>query len=430
MTESFLAYLWQFQQFSRLDLKTTQGDPLHVLHPGRLNPHAGADFQEARVRLGELAWAGAVELHLRSSDWFRHQHQRDAAYESVVLHVVWQHDGPVCRPDGSEIPTLELQSRTDRSLLFRYQALLDSRAVIPCAAQFPAVSELSKRNLLDKALLQRLERKADEVLALLARNANDWEETAYQLLAAAFGFRLNADPMRQLARAVPLSILRKHRGQRLQIEALLFGGAGYLPEVPTDAYERELTREAEFLLGKYGLGTRVVGRSTWKFLRLRPNNFPTVRLAQLAALLDSQPHLVSLLLESDSIETLKTTLQVRQSAYWQAHYVFGKPARAPVPALGAPAAEGLLLNAVVPLRAAWSRHRDERRYLDGALDLLEALPAERNGIVDVYAALGLSVKTAFDSQALLELHAAYCGPKQCLRCPVGVGIIGRKGSDF
>jgi hypothetical protein len=427
MTESFLAYLWQFQQFDRTALKTAQGEALHVLHPGRPNAHAGADFQDARLRLGELDWAGAVEFHLRSSDWFRHHHQRDAAYESVILHVVWQHDAPIRRPDGTELPVLELAPRTDASLQFRYQALLDSRDVIPCAAQFPNTSALTQRNLLDKNLLQRLERKADEVLDLLDATGGDWEETAYGVLAAAFGFRLNADPMRQLARALPLGTLRKHRGQRLQLEALLFGTAGYLPETPTDEYERELVREAEFLLKKYGLGTRVVGRQAWKFLRLRPNNFPSVRLAQFAALVDQQPNWVSLLLETESVEVLKTRLQVAPSPYWQTHYVFGKVANAPVPALGEPAAESLLLNAAVPLRAAWSRHRDERRYLDAAMALLEALPAERNHVVDLYADLGLSVKTAFDSQALLELHAGYCGPKQCLRCAVGVGIVGRKG---
>jgi hypothetical protein len=425
MTESFLAYLWQFQQFDRTDLRTQQGAPLQVIHPGQPNAHAGADFQNARLRLDGLDWAGAVEFHLRASDWYRHHHERDAAYENVILHVVWLYDAPVRRPDGTDLPTLALEPRTDPRLQHRYTALANSREPIPCAAQLPAVPDLTKRSVLDKVLIERLQRKAEEVLALLEASGGDWDETAHQVLAGALGFRLNADPMRQLARAVPLSLLRKHRGQRLQLEALLFGTAGYLPEAPAEPYERELVREADFLLTKYRLQTRVVGRAGWKFLRLRPNNFPSVRLAQWAALLDDRPHLTTDLLETPAVEGLRQVLQARPSAYWQAHYVFGKTAAQPVPALGETAADSLILNAAVPLRVAWSRHRDERRYLDSALALLEALPAERNHVVSQYAPLGMRARAAADSQALLELYAGYCGPRQCLRCAVGVGLVRR-----
>ncbi len=420
--EAFLAYLWQFQAYDRAALFSAQHEPIQVLYPGQLNAHAGADFQQARVVVGDVEWAGTVEIHRRSSDWFGHNHQTDAAYENVILHVVWQHDAPVFRRDGSEIPTLTLASRIDAGLLGRYQTLLDARDPIPCAAQFGRVSELTRLSMLDKALMQRLEAKADAVAELLDATGQDWEETAWQVLARAFGGKLNAEPMGRLARTIPLKILQKHRGNLFQLEALLFGAAGLLPN-HGDEYAQRLQQEFEFLGAKYDLVGRQAGRHEWKFLRLRPAGFPTVRLAQLAGLVNAQPNLFALLTQTDALDLLRKSLEVSQSAYWQTHYVWEKPAAKPVPSPGREAVDALLINAAVPLLACYAHQRGQSAALDQAVALLESLPAEKNTLVATWEALGLRVKTAFDSQGAIEWHNAFCARKQCLRCSVGVALL-------
>ncbi|MCY7352068.1 MAG: DUF2851 family protein [Cytophagaceae bacterium] len=422
--ETFLSYLWQFQQFDRTAPQTEQGETLMVLHPGRLNTNAGADFQEARLLIGDVEWAGTIELHRRSSDWFQHQHQHDPAYENVVLHVVWQHDTPVYRHDGTEIPTLALASRTDLSLLNRYEALLASREVIPCAAQFGRVAEIIRFSMLDKTLMQRLETKAEAVTELLNANGQDWEETAWQILARAFGAKINAEPMRQLAQTLPLKIIQKHRGNLFQIEALLFGTAGLLPPPDcTDDYAVRLRKEFQFLGAKYKLLEKTVGQQAWKFMRLRPANFPTVRLAQLAWLVDQQASIFSLLVQNESGEELRKALSAQQSAYWQTHYVWGKPSTAPVPSLGRKTLESLLINAVVPLLVCYAKQRDQPAALDRAIALLESLPAEQNQITAIYTDLGQKINSAFDSQGAIEWYKHFCAPRQCLRCNVGVALL-------
>jgi len=422
--EAFLHYLWQFQQFNGADLRTESGEAVRVLHPGWLNPHAGADFQEARLLLDDVEWVGTVEIHRRSSDWFGHNHQANGAYENVVLHVVWQHDAPVTRRDGTRIPTLALAPRADLALLARYQALLDARAPIPCAPQFGRASELAKLALLDRALTQRLQTKADAVATWVQKNGNDWEETAWQGLARAFGFKLNAEPMERLALALPLKVLQKHRGNALQLEALLFGAAGLLPEPDAaDAYAGRLRQEFGFLEKKYGLAGRRLAVHQWKFLRLRPAGFPTVRLAQLAALVNRHPHFFALLTQTDSAEALRQALDAPQSDYWHGHYTWGKPAAKPVPGLGAEALNSLVINAAVPLLAAYARERGQSEWLEKAIRLLEEMPAEKNSVTAEWRALGLRVKTAFDSQGALEWHARFCAPRQCFRCHVGAALL-------
>lgn len=422
--EAFLHYLWQFQQFNPTDLRAESGEVVQVLYPGWLNPHAGADFQEARLLLDDVEWVGTVEIHRRSSDWFGHNHQTDGAYENVVLHVVWQHDAPVTRRDGTLIPTLSLAPRTDLALLGRYQSLLDARDPIPCTPQFGRASELAKLSMLDRALMQRLQSKAETVTQIFRKTENDWEETAWQVLARAFGFKLNAEPMERLAQALPLKLLQKHRGNVLQLEALLFGTAGLLPGAEAaDDYAARLRVEFEFLQKKYSLANPPLGEHEWKFLRLRPAGFPTVRLAQLAALLNHHPHFFALLTQTDSAETLRNALNRRQSDYWQRHYVWGKPAAKPVPDLGAEALHSVLINAAVPLLAAYARERDQPQFLAKAIQFLEESPAEKNSVTAEWRALGLRVKSAFDSQGALEWYARFCTPRQCFRCNVGAALL-------
>ncbi|MFN8357963.1 MAG: DUF2851 family protein [Spirosomataceae bacterium] len=421
--ESFLHYLWQFQQFDRTELRTVQGEALQILQVGRLNTHAGADFVEARLLIGGIEWAGNVEMHLRSSDWNAHAHSQDTAYENVILHVVWEHNQAIYRADGSEIPTLTLHNRTSVHLIAKYKHLIDNQLVIPCASQFELVSEVTKLSMLDKALMQRLEEKAAWVQQCWEANQHDWEETAYQVLARNFGFKLNAEPFLRLAQQVPLKALQKHRDQANQVEALLFGTAGYLGEAPTDDYHATLQKEFQFLSAKYQLKDKVLGKHQWKFLRLRPANFPTIRLSQLAALLRQQQSLFSLFVHTDGLAQLIESLRVSQLPYWQQHYLFGKKAEGKVASLGKSSVQNLIINTAIPLLVAYSQQQGNRQWLDKAISYLEQLPGEQNHITALWEGLGLKTRTAFDSQAVIELYNHFCTPRRCLQCGIGVALL-------
>jgi len=424
MNEDVISFLWKSQHFERQNLQTDAGEALQIMAVGQQNTNAGPDFTNARVLIDGLEWAGNVEVHTRASDWQRHAHTRDRAYDSVILHVVWENDTPVFRTDGTALPTLTLKNRVQPHFLPKYYALIESADVIPCAGQFGQVPDLLKIAMLDRALMQRLERKAAFVQQLCQRNQDDWEETAYQLLAHNFGFKINAEPFLRLAQGLPFKILQKHRDNLTQIEALLLGQAGWLQNQEfTDEYVALLRREYDFLAAKYGLISQQLHTHEWKMLRLRPANFPTVRLAQLAALVQQQSSLFSSFINVENTAQLAHILRAKQSSYWQTHYQIGKEANGKVAALGRTSVENILVNTVVPLLVAYSQAKDNRDLLDKALQLLEHLPAEQNNITEKWNNLGLKVKSSFDSQAVIELYNGFCIPKKCLHCSVGVSLV-------
>jgi hypothetical protein len=422
MTESFLHYIWQFQYFDRHDLSTTDGEVIRVFNPGIRNSNAGPDFSEARIRIGELEWRGTVELHIKASGWSDHRHGDDAAYENVVLHVVWENDKPILRSDGSRMPTLELKDRVDQAMWNSYRRLFTSAESIPCASSWTTVTDLTKLSMLDKVLVLRLEIKARSVLTMLGNNKGDWEETGYQLLVKNFGFKVNAEPFLRLGQSLPYRILQKHTDRPLQVEALLFGVAGFLDKVKADEYSSLLVREYSVLGRKYNLERQQLHKSQWRFLRLRPANFPTVRLAQLASLLSGRRNLISAFLGISSSKELLQLLDVQQSEYWQHHYQFGKQAER-VPALGKASAQNIVINSIVPLLAAYSLAHDDQHYMDRAVELLQHIPAEKNIITRQWTTLGYKVGSAFDSQALIELYNSFCQKRRCLECMVGSSLI-------
>lgn len=426
MTEDFLYFLWQYQYFNKNQLETTASQNLQVISVGIRNKDAGPDFSNARLFIDGLEWVGNIEMHLKASDWHAHTHTNDRAYDSVVLHVVWEEDISINRPDGSILPTLALNKLTDPKLLNNYQQLIDNQSVIPCQNQFRHVETIHQFSMLDKALTQRLERKAEFVHELLNQNQNDWEETAYQLLANNFGFKINAEPMLRLAQSIGLKTLQKHRDNLTQIEAALFGQAGFLNTAENDAYIDLLRRENDFLTVKYGLQNSKMNAHEWKFLRLRPANFPTVRIAQLATLIQQKGSFFSWFINVQNVEDFKKSFQIKQSEYWQKHYLLGKPTESKVPNLGKSSIENVIINTVVPLLVAYSQHRDNHEYLDKAIELLEQLPAEHNHITDQWEDMGLKIKTAFDSQATIELFNNFCSFKKCLSCNVGMDLLRRK----
>jgi Protein of unknown function (DUF2851) len=424
MNEEIIGFLWKSQYFDQQNLQTDAGESLQILALGQQNTNAGPDFTNVRVLIDGLEWAGHVELHVRSSDWQRHNHTQNRAYDSVVLHVVYENDTPVVRTDGTLLPTLTLKKRILPHFTQKYYALIESQTPVPCAAQFDQVPQLTKVAMLDRALMQRLERKAVFVQELLAQNKQDWEETTYQLLGHNFGFKLNSEPFLRLAQGLPFKILQKHRNNLQQIEALLLGQAGWLQDPDlADEYTVQLKREHQFLAAKYNLETTQLRAHQWHMLRLRPANFPVVRLAQLAALVQAQPSLFSLLLNTTNLSDLSKQLRVKQSVYWQNHYLIGKEAQGKVPALGRSSVENIVINTVVPLLVAYSQAKDNRQWLDQAVTLLEQLPAEHNHITNTWQQLGLATTTSFDSQAAIELYNQFCTHRKCLQCGIGASLV-------
>ncbi|MCB2410210.1 DUF2851 family protein [Hymenobacter lucidus] len=427
MKEEFLHYVWQHQYYDKNELRTEAGELITVLRPGRRNADAGPDFLDARLQIGEVEWNGAVEIHLRASDWLRHQHQTDKKYDQVILHVVYTADQDIWRTNGSVIPALALGPRIALALVNSYRNLVElppASAVLPCGALLDQVPVITRTMMVERALLERVEQKAEAIAALHAQLDDDWEATAYHALAAGFGFKKNTEPLARLAKALPLAVVRRHRHEVRQLEALVFGQAGFLAETEAtadDAYIQELRREYEFLRHKYQLAATTMPVHEWNFLRLRPANFPPVRLAQLVAVLHARPVLFSALLTATDIRTLEQFFTAPVPAYWRGHFQPGRPGK--VPALGRSSLHLLIANVVVPLRVAYARYVGQPELIESAVALLEQLPAEHNHLTEPYEALGFVHQSAADSQGLLTLSRSYCQPRQCLRCTIGSHIL-------
>jgi hypothetical protein len=423
MQESLLHYIWQFQYFDKRDLKTSSGESVTVFHPGFRNTHAGPDFSQARIKIGDLEWIGNVEIHIHASGWKDHHHDQDAAYDNVVLHVVWKEDAAVSRKDKTSLPTLELAGRVDDNLLLRFNSIFLNPETIPCASSLSDVNPLIKLSMVEKALMSRLETKSKIVFKMLADSGNDWEEVCYQLLCKNFGFKVNADPFLMLAKNLPYKVIMKHGDKLLQIEALLFGQAGMLDERIDDDYFKLLKREHTLLSQKFGLESRKLNKAQWRFLRLRPANFPTIRLAQLAAILHVQKNIFSKFTDATSYKTLVNVLTAQQSAYWVNHYLFGKTIEEKIPGLGKSSIDNVIVNTVVPLMVAWSRSRDDQEGVDRAVQILHDVTGEENMITRKWTSFGLKPKNAFDSQALIELYNNFCLRRKCLDCSIGASLI-------
>ena len=303
MKEDLLHYVWRYQRFDFSDLKTTEGEPVQIQQIGEHNLHAGPDFTNARIKIGDTLWAGNVEMHLKSSDWLKHNHSADKAYKNVILHVVLNEDETIRRETGERIPCIELKKLIPNKLSKVYLKLLNNEQWIPCQHHFYKVKEMTKMLWLDRLLVERLERKTAYVEELLEKNKNNWEETFYQIIARNFGFKTNAEPFEQLARSLPLITLAKHKNNLMQIEALLFGQAGLLEKDFEDEYPNKLKKEYLFLQKKHSLNP--VQNESWKFLRMRPASFPTIRIAQFAQLIFSSVHLFSKILVAKNVEELE-----------------------------------------------------------------------------------------------------------------------------
>ncbi|MEO9483854.1 MAG: DUF2851 family protein [Ekhidna sp.] len=422
MNEQFLHYIWKYQKFESEALQLTNGQVLKVFNTGNHNHDSGPDFEEARIKIDEIEWAGQVEIHINSSDWLHHKHQNDPSYESVVLHVVWNHDKEICI-DKTAIPTLELKQIVNPLLTEKYEKYIKSTDEILCTNQINSVSPVHFSNMLDRVLIERLKEKSASILSWLDFYTNDWEQVTYRTIAANFGFSINKESFIRLTELLPFTTLKKSLQNQQAAEALIFGQSGFL-EDQNDDYQRALRSEFEFLSKKFQLKPSL-SKMHWKFGKLRPANFPSVRLSQLSSLLHNQPQLFGFLVKTESIKEIKDKLAVEVSEYWQLHYDFGKRRKKQSLKMGVSSFENLLINSVAPLLAAYAKYTSEQKYMDRAVAILESLPAERNRITKKWNPLDVNPKSAFDSQALIQLTTQYCQKRRCLHCNLGVGILNK-----
>lgn len=420
MTEEFLHYIWQFRLFSP-ELRLQSGEQIEVLSPGAKNNDSGPDFFNARVRIGDTIWAGNVEIHILSSDWKRHNHQNNKNYDTVILHVVWRDDSEVFRKDGERIPTLELDGKFNENAWKSYQEFMNSKQWIPCTNSITKVDLFILTSCLERVLIERLEKKALLVEQVLSLTNNDWAQTFYRLLARNMGFKLNNQAFEMLAHSLPYSFLAKHADNLFQIEAMIFGQAGLLEGKFIDDYPNQLKKEFGFLQKKFDLVP--IDSHLWRFMRLHPGNFPTIRLAQFASIIHHSANIIGELFDSNDTIVYRKLFGAEASTYWNSHYTFDKPSPPKRKTLGMSSVDLLIINLVAPILLAYGRRKSDYVMTEKPLDLLIQIKAEDNSVIRKWIELGVPVSNAATSQALLELKTIYCDARKCLNCRIGIELL-------
>ena len=421
ISEELLYYVWNLKRFDTLDLKTTQGDAIQIKKWGTRNHNSGPDFLQAQIKIGDQLWAGHVEMHIRASDWHKHGHHEDPAFQNVILHVVYHSDDKIRLPNNESLHCLELKKRIDPGLVQTYQQLLASQAWIPCAANTRSISSLSLQSWYERLLVERLSLKTAKIQRELDALENDWEEVFYRLMARNFGFKVNGDAFYQLAARTPRKLLIKHKDRLRDIEALLFGQAGFLEGHFEDDYPKSLQNQYVFFKRKYQL--QPMTSHLWKFMRMRPANFPTIRIAQLSILLFKSEHLFSKVLAAANYREILHLFSSDVSSYWKTHYTLEKETASKSKKLGRSSLDLITINTIVPILFHYGQFHRQDKFCSKALQLLDQIKAEKNHIIGKFAGLDFPVKSALDSQALLQLKSNYCDQKKCLSCAIGGSIL-------
>jgi hypothetical protein len=420
MKERLLQYIWQFQYFNKNELSTENNERLQVINPGSFNKNQGPDFLSAKLKINNTTWAGSIEIHINSSDWNLHKHFADNNYNNIILHVVWVHDKEIKDAHGNTLPTLELQSRVSKLLLTRYEELMKTSFFIPCQNQIHLVNDLILSNWKQRLLVERLQKKSSVIFQFLNENNWHWEETFWWLLAKNFGIQVNSSSFEKVARSIPINLLARHKSQVHQLEALLFGQAGLLDKNFKEDYPLLLQKEFAFFKKKYKLEKL---NEPLLFLRMRPANFPTIRLAQLAMLIHTSHHLFSQIKEAVTFEEVKKTLNVTANDYWHYHYMFEETSGFKKKNIGEAMINNILINTIVPVLFAYGHRHNEQVYKDKAINWLEKISPEKNVITKGFEGLNLSNKNSFDSQSYIQLKNEYCNSRRCLECAIGNAIF-------
>ncbi|MFO7617553.1 MAG: DUF2851 family protein [Bacteroidales bacterium] len=413
MQEDFLHYIWKYALFASDRLVTTRGERVEVLSNGGFNTDSGPDFLFARIRINQTVWAGHVEIHVRASDWYRHRHDTDPSYDPVVLHVVYEADCEVKRSNGDSLPTIVLPFKP--AYLDNYHRMLSTLSPVPCTTSWMRLPSIEVENWLVNLGIERMESKASQIRSRLNDNRGGWEETSMQLLFRTFGFGVNQETFDRLGRSIPVKAIRITGDNLFRLEAILFGQGGLIPSNGKDSYLRALAAEYDFIRNKYNINT--LERPEWKFLRMRPGNFPTVRLAQLAALVSV------VTLNPSAMSGAFFPAEIRVSGYWKKHYDFGKEWKDKPPRIGEDTINILRINYLNPLLACYRSTLGNRESHVWWMEQLEALPPENNRITRLWSGYGFRVPNAFYSQAFLHLYRHYCSPRKCLNCRIGQAVV-------
>ena len=420
MKEDFLHYLWKFKKFDTLNLKTSNGEEIVIVNVGQYLELAGPDFFNAQIIIGDQKWAGNVEIHLKSSDWYVHHHERDVNYENVILHVVWEHDTEIFRKNNSEIPVLELRQYVDTATIANYQSLVSPKSWIFCEKKLNEIDNFTLKNWQERLFFERLERKSKPIFELLEQTNQDWEAVLFCLLAKNFGLNTNGELFLKIAQSIPFSFIRKESFEVENLEALLLGSAGVLDTEKEDTYYKDLKFRYFYLLQKYQLEKN--STEPVQFFKHRPDNFPTIRLSQLANLYHSQQNLFSIISTSNSLVTIYKTFEVAVSAYWQNHYQFDKESPKKLKKLSQSFVDLIVINTIIPLQFAFAKSQGKENSED-LIQLLNEVTPEKNAIVDKFGSFGINPKNAFESQSLLQLKNEYCNKSRCLECAIGMELL-------
>jgi hypothetical protein len=423
MKEDFLHYLWKFKKFDTLNLKTFNGEEITIVNVGQYLELAGPDFFNAQIIIGNQKWAGNVEIHLKSSDWYVHQHERDEAYANVILHVVWEHDIEIYRSNNTEIPVLELMNYVDAATIANHQALMTPKSWIFCEKQLKEINEFTLNNWQERLFFERLERKSKPIFKLLENTNQDWEGVLFCLLAKNFGLNTNGEIFLKIAQSIPFSIIRKESFEVENLEALLMGTSGLLDFEKEDNYFKDLKFRFFYLLHKYQLEKRTL--EPVQFFKHRPDNFPTIRLSQLANLYHVQQNLFSKISTANSVKSIYEIFDVSVSNYWQNHYQFDKESPKKMKKLSKSFVDLIIINTIIPLQFAYAKSQG-KEISEDLIQLLNEVASEKNAIIDKFSSFGIKSKNAFDSQSLLQLKNEYCNKSRCLECVIGMELLKSK----
>lgn len=420
MKEDFLHYVWQYKKFDFSNLTTAAGDSLTISNGGDYLQQSGPDFFNAQITIDNQKWAGNIEIHIKSSDWYLHHHEKDSNYDNVILHVVWEHDSPIFRKDNSEIPALELKQYVSKYVLESYNSLSSQKSWIYCENQISAVDDFVLQHWQERLFFERLERKAIPIEQLLLETENDWEAVLFCMLAKNFGLNTNGETFLKIAKSIPFRVIRKESFEVENLESLFFGTAGLFPVDVQDNYTKELVIRFDYISHKHQLTK--INVEPVQFFKHRPDNFPTIRLAQLAMLYSKEHNLFSKVIAAKTRKELYQLFEVSISEYWLTHYQFDKDSPKRKKQLSKSFVDLLVINTIVPIQFAYAKSQGKGES-ESLLDLLREIAPEQNAIIDKFSDFGIKATNAFESQSLLQLKNEYCNHGKCLQCAVGIQLL-------
>lgn len=421
MKENLLQFIWKLKLFSFTNLRSTTKEKIHIYSVGMENVNSGPDFLNAKIEIDEQLWAGNVEIHINSSDWYNHQHEIDENYDSVILHVVWNHDVDVFRKNNNAISTLELKEYVSPELLENYKELFNKQKHwINCESSISTIDLFVLKNWTERLYFERLEQKSNYFRNILDKSNTNWEATLFVLLAKNFGLKINADAFMNMAQSFDFSVVRKVSHNQLQLEALLFGQSGMLLNEMDSEYFKQLKEEYKYLKVKFKLAEPL--QMELQFFRLRPNNFPTIRLSQLASLYHKYQNLFSEIIEIESLTDFYKVFNISTSIFWEKHYTFQKESKKCSKKLSKAFIDLLLVNTIIPLKFMYLKSLGLTDY-SSVIAIIEQVKPEKNTIISKFKDLKIESNNAFETQALLQLKNEYCSKQCCLQCAIGKELL-------